>query len=178
MLQRSFLVAVLVLLSAPLSSAPLSAQKASQTGRVSQEIFETTVSMQYDRPVARGRELFGELVAWDAVWTPGANRATWIEFSTPVTLEGTELDAGRYALWMTPRESGEWGISIVSEWDTHHGIYPAHTEVASFTVPVEESSHMETLAFYFPVVDFYSATLVFHWGTTLLPLSIEVPGGG
>ena len=33
----------------------------------------------------------GPLVEWDAIWAPGANRATWIDFSGPVTLEDHEL---------------------------------------------------------------------------------------
>ena len=85
-------------------ASPLTAQKASQTGTVSQEVNDTRISMQYDRPVARGRPLFGELIEWDAIWTPGANRATWIEFSKPVRVEGQEIEAGKYGLWMTPKE--------------------------------------------------------------------------
>ena len=50
----------------------------------------------------RGRARFGGIVEWDAIWTPGANRATWIDFSTPVSFECVALDAGRYALWLTP----------------------------------------------------------------------------
>jgi hypothetical protein len=34
---------------------------------------------------------------------------------------------------------------------------------------------METLAFYFPVVDKTHAELVLHWGTVVVPLSIDVP---
>ena len=60
--------------------------RASQHGTVSQTVNETTISVDYDRPVARGRELYGGIIDWDVVWTPGANRATWIEFSTPVTV--------------------------------------------------------------------------------------------
>jgi hypothetical protein len=33
---------------------------------------------------------------------------------------------------------------------------------------------METLAFYFPLVSGPTATLHLHWGTTVLPLRIEV----
>ena len=153
---------------------PVGAQKLSQTGRVYQEVFETAVTVQYDRPVARGRTLFGELVSWDEIWTPGANRATWIEFSRPVTLEGREVEAGRYGIWFVPHASGEWEVSLVSEWDTHHGEYPEASEVVRFTARAGESSHMETLAFYFPEVGPVHALLRFHWGPTTLPLRIQV----
>ena len=32
---------------------------------MSQTVSETIVTLEYDRPVARGRELFGELIEWD-----------------------------------------------------------------------------------------------------------------
>jgi hypothetical protein len=34
---------------------------------------------------------------------------------------------------------------------------------------------METLAFYFPVVDGRHAELVLHWGSVVVPIEIEVP---
>jgi hypothetical protein len=34
---------------------------------------------------------------------------------------------------------------------------------------------METLSFSFPVVDGRKSELVFHWGTVVVPLTIEVP---
>lgn len=34
---------------------------------------------------------------------------------------------------------------------------------------------METLAFYFPVVDSTSAELVMHWGETVIPVHIDAP---
>ena len=100
---------------------PASAQRASQHGVVSQTVNETEIRLEYDRPVARGRELFGELIEWEALWTPGANRATWIEFSERVTINGHEMPKGRYAMWMVPQEDRPWEVVFVSEWDTHHG---------------------------------------------------------
>jgi hypothetical protein len=35
--------------------------------------------------------------------------------------------------------------------------------------------HMEALSFYFPVATADSATLHFHWGTTILPIRITRP---
>jgi hypothetical protein len=150
------------------------AQQASQHGVVAQTVNETIVTLEYDRPVARGRELFGELIEWDAIWTPGANRATWIDFSHPVKLEGHDLAAGRYAIWMVPKESEPWELVVVSEWDTHHAIFPFDAEVFRAGVTPEKASHMETLGFYFPVVGPHEATLSLHWGTTVVPLRIEV----
>jgi hypothetical protein len=147
----------------------------SQHGVVSQEVALTTITVTYDRPVARGRTLYGGIVEWDMVKTPGANRATWVEFSTPVKLEGVDVPAGRYGVWHIAHESAPWEVILVKEWDTHHSTFPATSEALRVRVRPETGAHMETLAFYFPVVGDYETTLRMHWGTTILPLRIEVP---
>lgn len=163
-----------------LAASSLSAQEepgppASQHGTVSQTVNRTTITVGYDRPVARGRDLFGGIVDWGAVWTPGANRATWIDFSTPVSIEGEELEGGRYGIWLVPEESGPWEVVLVREWDTHHSFFPFETEALRARVATESASHMETLAFYFPAVGPYETVVRMHWGTTVLPLRIVVP---
>ncbi len=171
---RPLLIPTMITLATSVSAVSGSSQQASQHGVVAQTVYTTVITMEYDRPVARGRELFGALVEWDAIWAPGANRATWIDFSKPVTLEGHALQAGRYAIWMVPKEGAPWEIIVVSEWDTDHGLFPFGEEVFRTTVRPETGSHMEVLAYYFPVVGPEEATLRFHWGTTIIPLRIEV----
>lgn len=165
---------------AALAPVGLSAQEAtgprpSQHGGVAQEVNRTRISLEYDRPVARGRALYGSLIDWDVVATPGANRATWIEFSTPVTFGGARVEAGRYGLWHVPHESAPWELILVRDWDTHHSYFPQETEAARVRVAAESGAHMETLAFYFPVVGPYETVLRLHWGTTVVPVRIEVP---
>jgi hypothetical protein len=156
-------------------TAPLSAQpQASQHGTLSQTVNTTVISLEYDRPVLRGRSIFGELLDYDAVWTPGANRATWIDFSKPVTVEGRPVPAGRYGIWTIPHERAAWELILVSEWDAHHSFFPSEAEVLRVSVTPETASPMEVLAFYFPVVGPYETTLRFHWGDLVVPLRIGV----
>lgn len=158
------------------STTPLAAQpQASQHGTVSQTVNTTVITLEYDRPVLRGRSVFGDILDYDVVWTPGANRATWIDFTAPVRVEGRELPAGRYGIWTVPHESAPWEVIFVSEWDSHHSYFPRETEVLRVRATPERSSHMEVLAFYFPVVGPYETTLRFHWGELVVPLRIEVP---
>ncbi len=171
---RLLLIPAMVTLAAAMGALPASSQQASQHAVLTQTVYTTEITLEYDRPVARGRELFGALVEWDAIWTPGANRATWIDFSKPVTLEGHALQRGRYAIWMVPKENEPWEIIIVNEWDTDHGLFPFGEEVFRTMVSPETGAHMEVLAYYFPVVGPEDATLRFHWGTTIIPLRIEV----
>lgn len=168
-------LALLALAAPPAGAQELSRPRPSQHGTVSQEVARTTISLAYDRPVARGRELYGGIVDWDVVSTPGANRATWIEFSTPVTFAGAAVPAGRYGLWHVPHASGPWEIVLVRAWDTHHSFFPFESEVARVRVSPEQGAHMETLTFYFPLVSDYETVLRLHWGTTMVPLRVEVP---
>ena len=68
--------------------------KPSQHGAVSQRIADTTIALEYNRPVARGRELFGALVPYGKIWCPCADDATTIELSTSVKIDGHDRRRG------------------------------------------------------------------------------------
>src|SRR3982751_6714424 len=76
--------------------------KPSQHAELSQRIAATTVTLVYNRPVARGRELFGSLVPYGRVWCPCADDATTIALTTGVKIEGQGLAAGTYSVWTEP----------------------------------------------------------------------------
>lgn len=146
----------------------------SQHGSVTQRVGTTDVSISYNRPVARGRTLFGGLVAWNRIWHPGADSATTISFSKDVTIDGQTLKAGRYSVWTIPEESKPWTVIFnrgVGGWHTN---YPGESQDAlRLTVTPETGAHMESLTYYFPMVDADSAVLRLHWGTTIVPLMIR-----
>lgn len=174
---RAVIAPVLVILGLiPLAAAQQEAPKIkpSQHGTVSQRIADTTITLEYNRPVARGRELFGALVPYGKIWCPCADDATTIELTTTVKIDGQELAAGKYSVWTVPNE-GKWTVIFNRRAATWHTKYPEGQDALRLEVPTRPGAHMETLAFYFPMVDGKKAELVFHWGTTVVPLSIEVP---
>ena len=148
--------------------------KPSQHGSVSQRIADTTITVEYNRPVARGRELFGKLVPYGRIWCPCADDATTVEASSGVTIEGKELAAGRYSLWSEP-EPDRWTLIFNKNANVWHTRYPEGQDALRVQVTPRTGSHMETLAFYFPAVDGKKAELALHWGTVVVPLKIEVP---
>ena len=148
--------------------------QASQHGAVAQTVNTTVISLEYDRPVLRGRSVFGDILDFDVVWTPGANRATWIDLSEPVRLQGVPVAAGRYGIWTVPHADAPWDVILVGDWDTHHSFFPFEAEVVRVGASPERGDPMEALTFYFPAVGPYETTLRFHWGEIILPLRIEV----
>jgi Protein of unknown function (DUF2911) len=172
---RAYLL--LLLAAAPLAGLQkpaTPAPKPSQHGSVSQRIGETTITIEYNRPVARGRELFGSLVPWGRVWCPGADDGTIIELSTDVKINGETLAAGTYSIWTEPQPD-RWTVIFSRSHPVWHTRYPAGQDALRVQSTPRTASHMETLAFYFPMVDGKKAELVLHWGTLVVPMSLEVP---
>ncbi len=148
----------------------------SQHGTVSQRVGYTDITIAYNRPVARGRTLFGGVVRWGRVWNPGADSATVVTFSKSVVVEGVPLAAGSYSLWMIPQPEPEpWTVIFSRAAHVFHTPYPGE-EHDALRIPIrpEAGEHMEVLAFYFPVVAPDSAVLRMHWGRTVVPLRIRV----
>ena len=161
--------------AADLPIIPLDDVQKSQSGTVFQRVANTDIEVVYDRPVARGRELFGGIVAYDEVWNPGANDATSVSFSRDVTVDGQSLPAGKYSLWAVP-SSGDWTIIFSRAAEVYHTPYPGEDQDAlRLTITPQRGDHVETLAFYFPMVEEKETELRLHWGETVVPMTIVVP---
>lgn len=170
---KSLPFAVLVVLLV-LGASDASAQRvrASQKGSVMQMVGDTRITVEYSRPVARGRDLFGALVPFGKIWMPGADWASTIEFSEDVTVAGTQVRAGKYSIWTIPGEK-EWTYILNDKYRTYHTSYPKGHDAVRFTVTPETGGHMETMAFYFAVVGPDSAVMNLHWGETIVPITIH-----
>jgi len=172
--QRITVLLACVSITLAIAACTAEAQRASQHGSVSQQVAGTTVTLEYNRPVARGRALFGSLVPYGRVWCPGADMCTTIDVTTPLKVNGQALAAGTYSLWAEPG-ADRWTIIFNRRQPVFHTRYPAGQDVLRVTAAPRTGSHMEALAFYFPVVDGKRAELVLHWGTVVVPLQLEVP---
>lgn len=169
-MRHAALVLSLVML-APLSSGAQSIRK-SQLASVSQMIGDARIEITYRRPVARGRDLFGELVPWGYLWSPSADSAAVFSTTKNLTVAGSKLPAGKYSLWAIP-DKDIWTIVFSSATPAFHLRYTQGKDVLRVRARSQRGNHMESLAFYFPMVDADSATLALHWGTTVVPLSIK-----
>ena len=145
----------------------------SQLATVSQVVSSARIEIVYRRPVARGRELFGKLVPYGNIWTPSADSAAVFSTTGDIDVAGQKLKAGTYALWMIP-DVESWTVVFTSAAHVFHLNKPgASVEVLRVKAKPQSGEHMESLGFYFPMVDADSATLVMHWGKTVLPVSIR-----
>jgi hypothetical protein len=128
-------------------------------------IGAATFSVDYGRPLARGRTLLGNVISYDRVWRTGANAATQFTTSKPITLAGLSVPAGTYTLWTVPhvngvdlivnRQTGQWG----TEYGRAHDLGTAAMKSDSVGPPVEKFSITIEPA------DARHGTLVMAWGT-------------
>ena len=113
-----FVVAALMFLGI---STDIQAQKVQKSPKASltQTVGLTDVSITYFRPGLKGREM-SKLAPYGKVWRTGANNATELKISNPITVGGKELAAGTYSLYSIPAESGDWTLIINSKlsWGT------------------------------------------------------------
>jgi hypothetical protein len=155
----------------------LSAQfRASEPGSVSQTIDGTKITVEFSRPQIRGRDsLFGKVVTWGEVWTPGANWATTLEVSRDVKLNGHPVAQGKYSVWMVVRPAADWTLVLDPRFRRFHMNPPDSTpEQIRFAVRPEARPSLETLTWWFPVNRPTGTTLAMQWGTKYVPLEVEV----
>ncbi len=150
--------------------------RGSERGIISQVSNGTTVTIDYGRPHVRGRTpVFGGLVEWGHVWTPGANEATTFEATADVTLNGRTVPQGRYSMWLIPAES-DWEMVLDPRATLYHTQppEPASDQIRLRVTP-QSAEHTEALTFAFPHVDPMGMDMEFRWGGTRVLFRIDVP---
>ena len=112
---------------------------------IKQDFALSSIEVNYSRPAAKGRKIFGDLVPFGKMWRTGANGQTLITFGEDVTVGGKAVKAGKYSLLSVPGKT-EWEI-ILAKPETSVFNYKAENEVTRFiakasTLPMNVESFM------------------------------------
>lgn len=91
------------------ANAQIKTPAPSPTGKISQEVGLIKVDVEYSRPSAKGRKVFGDLVPFGQLWRTGANASTKLTVSDDAKVAGMPLPKGTYALYTIPGEK-EWQV--------------------------------------------------------------------
>lgn len=106
---------IIVLAFSHVSLAQLQLPNPSPNASVTQNVGFTKISIDYSSPGVKGRQIFGDLLKYGETWRAGANAPTMIEFSTAVSINNTNIRPGKYSLFITPQESGDWTVHLNSK---------------------------------------------------------------
>ena len=164
-----------------------------EKAEISQWIGPVRISIEYHGPRVhnpptndRTGHIWGELVHYGFVdegygptkgapWRAGANESTTITFSSNVKVEGKDLKAGRYALFLDVEQTGPW------VW-----VFSNHVGWGSFQYdPKDDALRVPAIAQDAPFTEFLtygfdqrlpdSAVAFLQWEKKRIPFKIEVP---
>ncbi|MCL5244199.1 DUF2911 domain-containing protein [Cellulophaga sp. 20_2_10] len=145
--------------------------------KMEQKVGLTDVTLEYSRPSARGREVFGNLVPFDKLWRTGANKNTIITFSDAVTIGGKEVKAGSYAVFTKP---GATSWEVVFYADTNNWGTPAAWDESKVAATIKADvvkmpMKIETFTMTFDDLTSGSAVLGILWEDVYVGAKFEVP---
>jgi hypothetical protein len=158
-----------LLLSTLFAVAAVSISCAQQSPRVTAEGKDVKVA--YGQPSKKGREIFGGLVPYNAVWRAGANESTQITFAKDTKFGGKTIKAGTYALFINPAAT-EWTI-ILNSVAKQPGAFDYEKnkdkDVLSVKVPVKKTDAVvEKLTYRFDAKN----ALIIEWDQTQVAVPI------
>ncbi len=149
---------------------------ASPTQTLSQDFGLGKIEIVYSRPGLKGRAAFGNgtvLAPTGSVWRTGANGATKVTFSDPVTIGGKTLAAGSYGLFTIPGETS-WTIIFNTNskgWGSFD--YKESEDVVRLQVKPETTSNStETFTINVDNINAESATISLKWAKTLVNIPV------
>jgi hypothetical protein len=154
-------------------NSEVNAQKVQKSPKsvLTQTVGLTDITITYSRPGLKGRDM-ASMVKAGEVWRTGANNATEITISNPVTFGDKELAAGSYTLYTIPGDD-EWTMIINSKksWGTQ---YDEKEDVIRFMAkPTKTAETTETMTINISDIDANGtdANLEIRWGN----VSVKAP---
>ncbi|MCC6818701.1 MAG: DUF2911 domain-containing protein, partial [Bacteroidia bacterium] len=169
--------AVLIsMISLNLNAQSLKVPAPSPTQTLKQAFALSEISIEYSRPSAKGRAIFGNLVPFDQIWRTGANASTKVTFGEDVKINGDKsLTAGTYALYTKPGKTS-WTIMFYKDLKLGGNVadYKTENEVISFTVPAKHiADTIETFTINIDNMSSNKANIVLSWENTKVVFSVE-----
>jgi hypothetical protein len=173
---RGLLFFLLAAISAtsPAQSFVIDLPLPSQRAEVTQRLGITDITINYHRPLAGDRKIWGGLVPYGKVWRAGANENSTITFSDPVMIEGKPLDKGTYGLHMIPNVD-EWTI-IFSKSSTAWGSFSYDQSEDALRVNVKPRANEmhNALTYDFDQLQPDSAVVELEWEKIAVPFKVSV----
>ena len=174
---KKIFIALALIVAPFVTEAQVKAPQSSPRAILNQTVGLTDVEINYSRPSARGRNIFGDLVPFGKLWRTGANENTTVSFSDDVVIDGKTLKKGKYALYTVPKienwevifykTTDNWGNP--AEWNEANVALRANAKENVLSNPVE------TFTIEIGGLDNNFAFLEMLWGNSHVALKFEVP---
>jgi hypothetical protein len=159
-------------------SQALKVPAASPTQTLKQAFGLGEITVEYSRPSAKGRIVYGDVVPFGKVWRTGANSSTKITFTDDVKIDGKDLKAGTYAIYTIPNKE-IWDIMFYKDLTLGGNVadYKAENEVLRIQAkPILLGNKVETFTMNIANITAKTASLELDWENTKIsiPVSVEI----
>lgn len=158
------------------ATAQIVTPQPSPMAKTTQTVGLTDVTVEYSRPSAKGRTIFGDLVPAGEVWRAGANASTKITFADSVEVDGKKLKKGTYAVYIIPQKD-TWTVIFNNDltlWGSDG--YDEKKDAARVSAKVGNTKDLvETWSINMDNVSNNGCDLVFAWGNVVVKVPVAVP---
>lgn len=155
-------------------TAQIKTPQPSPTASITQKVGVSNISVEYSRPGAKEREIFGGLVSYEKMWRTGANKATKITFDENCVFGGAKIKKGSYSLFTIPGKK-EWTV-VLNENTELWGVgeYDKEKQVCSIVAKVIETKDFtESFTIDFGNFKSFSAIMSLKWANTKIDIKLE-----
>jgi hypothetical protein len=165
----------LLTFSAQAQQPTLKVPAPSTTQTLKQNFSLSDITIEYSRPSAKGRVVFGDVVPFGKTWRTGANAATKITFGEDVKAEGKDIPAGTYALYTVPNKDS-WDIIFYKDLTMAGNVanYKVTDELVRFSVkPTSLGNKVETFTINVADITPNTAVIELTWEKTRVAFGIK-----
>lgn len=158
----------------PVFGQSLKTPAPSPSQTLKQSFALSEVSIEYSRPSAKGRVIFGDVVPFGKMWRTGANASTKITLAEAVTIQGTKVEPGTYAIYTIPNKES-WEVLFYKDLKLGGSVndYNKENELFRCTVkPSKLTEKVETFTINFNDITPNSCKLELSWENTKVALNV------
>jgi tetratricopeptide (TPR) repeat protein len=157
--------------------AQVKTPQSSPLAKIEQVVGLTTVQVEYSRPSAKGRTVYGDLVPFGKMWRTGANANTTISFSEDVKVGGKDLKKGKYALFTFPK-ADSWDVIFYTDtnnWGLPENWNEANVALRVTVKPETLNKSVESFSIFLNNLTNDSGLIELSWERTMVAIPFTVP---
>ena len=171
---KKSILSLLLVGAVAIGNAQVKTPQPSPAATVKQAIGLSEVTVEYSRPSANSRKVFGSLVPMNQVWRTGANGSTDINFSGDASFNGIHIPAGKYALYTIP-STDDWEVILykdTEQWGAPKELKEDLVAVRTKVKAEKSLTSFETFNIGFDDLKTDKANLVLSWENTMVKIPI------
>jgi hypothetical protein len=174
---RKIIVMLALVVANFVVEAQVKTPQSSPSAKIEQVVGLTTVQVEYSRPSAKGRTVYGDLVPFGKMWRTGANANTTISFTEDVKVGGKDLKKGKYALYTTPK-ADSWDVIFYTDtnnWGLPETWNESNVALKITVKPETLTKSVESLSIFLNNLTNDSGVIELAWERTMIAIPFTVP---